>query len=121
MKEPELRLEKRCNTVITEQSSGSLTAVEVPMGPPVSEEKEQQSDEGADNNCRTGTIIIKGGTIEAEGGAYWVSYSTDHHGGAGIGTGRYESAEPLNTGWNDNRRRRKGDRSRKSEAEWVEV
>ena len=47
------------------------------------------SDEGADNNCRTGTIIIKGGTIEAEGGTYWVSHSLDHNGGAGIGTGLY--------------------------------
>ena len=46
-------------------------------------------------NYGTGTIIIKGGTIAAEGGAYWVSQSTDYQGGAGIGTGRMESAEPL--------------------------
>ena len=36
----------------------------------------------------TGKIIIKGGTIEAEGGAYWV-YTYNYHGGAGIGTGLY--------------------------------
>lgn len=36
----------------------------------------------------TGKIIIKGGTIEAEGGAYWV-YAYNYHGGAGIGTGLY--------------------------------
>ena len=37
----------------------------------------------------TGTIIIKGGTIAAEGGVYWVSGVTDYQGGAGIGTGSY--------------------------------
>ena len=37
-----IEVEKDATLVITEQSSGSLTAVEVPYGPPVSEEKEQQ-------------------------------------------------------------------------------
>ena len=84
-----IEVEKDATLVITEQSSGSLTAVGGAYGAAGIGGKGTASDEGADNNCRTGTIIIKGGTIEAEGGAYWVSYSTDHHGGAGIGTGRY--------------------------------
>ena len=43
--------------------------------------------EGA--NYGTGTIRIKGGTISADGGAYWVPQTRDYEGGAGIGTGRY--------------------------------
>ena len=82
-----IEVEKDATLVITEQSSGSLTAVGGAYGAAGIGGKGTASDEGADNNCRTGTIIIKGGTIEAEGGAYWVSYSTDHHGGAGIGGG----------------------------------
>ena len=37
----------------------------------------------------TGTIIIKGGSITAEGGAYQIPQTQDYYGGAGIGTGRY--------------------------------
>ena len=80
---------KGATLVITENSTGSLKAVGGAYGAAGIGGKGTASDEGADNNCRTGTIIIKGGTIEAEGGAYWVSYSRDYHGGAGIGTGRY--------------------------------
>lgn len=80
---------KGAKLVITENSTGSLKAVGGAYGAAGIGGKGTASDEGADNNCRTGTIIIKGGTIEAEGGAYWVSYSRDYHGGAGIGTGRY--------------------------------
>ena len=40
-------------------------------------------------NYGTGKIIIKGGTISADGGAYWVPQTRDYEGGAGIGTGRY--------------------------------
>ena len=84
-----IEVEKDATLVITEQSKGSLNAVGGAYGAAGIGGKGTASDEGADNNCRTGTIIIKGGTIEAEGGAYWVSYSRDYHGGAGIGTGRY--------------------------------
>lgn len=84
-----IEVEKDATLVITEQSKGSLRAVGGAYGAAGIGGKGTASDEGADNNCRTGTIIIKGGTIEAEGGAYWVSYSRDYHGGAGIGTGRY--------------------------------
>ena len=80
---------KGATLVITENSTGSLKAVGGAYGAAGIGGKGTASDEGADNNCRTGTIIIKGGTIEAEGGAYWVSYSRDYHGGAGIGTGCY--------------------------------
>ena len=80
---------KGATLVITENSTGSLKAVGGAYGAAGIGGKGTASDEGADNNCRTGTIIIKGGTIEAEGGAYRVSYSRDYHGGAGIGTGRY--------------------------------
>ena len=84
-----IEVEKGATLVITENSTGSLKAVGGAYGAAGIGGKGTASDEGADNNCRTGTIIIKGGTIEAEGGAYWVSYSRDYHGGAGIGTGRY--------------------------------
>ena len=85
-----IEVEKGATLVITENSTGSLKAVGGAYGAAgIGGKAESASDEGADNNCRTGTIIIKGGTIEAEGGAYWVSYSRDYHGGAGIGIGRY--------------------------------
>ena len=82
-------VEEKATLIITKESTGSLTATGGGYGAAGIGGKGTASDEGADNNCRTGTIIIKGGTIEAEGGAYWVSYSRDYHGGAGIGTGRY--------------------------------
>ncbi|RHQ15972.1 hypothetical protein DW974_10705 [Lachnospiraceae bacterium AM48-27BH] len=80
---------KGATLVITENSTGSLKAVGGAYGAAGIGGKGTASDEGADNNCRTGTIIIKGGTIEAEGGAYRISQSMDYYGGAGIGTGRY--------------------------------
>ena len=82
-------VEEKATLIITKESTGSLTATGGGYGAAGIGGKGTASDEGADNNCRTGTIIIKGGTIEAEGGAYWVSYSRDYHGGAGIGTGCY--------------------------------
>ena len=83
-----IEVEKDATLVITEQSSGSLTAVGGAYGAAgIGGSAGSTGYEG--RNLETGTIIIKGGTIEAEGGAYWVSYSRDYHGGAGIGTGRY--------------------------------
>ena len=83
-----IEVEKGATLVITEQSSGSLTAVGGAYGAAgIGGSAGSTGYEG--RKLETGTIIIKGGTIEAEGGAYWVSYSRDYHGGAGIGTGRY--------------------------------
>ena len=85
-----IEVEKDATLVITENSTGRLKAVGGAYGAAgIGGKPGTTGYEGADKNCRTGTIIIKGGTIEAEGGAYWVSYSRDYHGGAGIGTGRY--------------------------------
>ena len=81
-------VEKNATLVITEQSEGSLKAVGGAYGAAgIGGSAGSTGYEG--RKLETGTIIIKGGTIEAEGGAYRVSYSMDHHGGAGIGTGRY--------------------------------
>lgn len=83
-----IEVEKDATLVITENSTGSLKAVGGAYGAAgIGGSAGSTGYEG--RKLETGTIIIKGGTIEAEGGAYWVSYSTDHHGGAGIGTGRY--------------------------------
>ena len=84
-----IEVEKGATLVITEQSTGNLKAVGGAYGAAGIGGKGTASDEGADNNCRTGTIIIKGGTIEAEGGAYQIPKTKDYYGGAGIGTGRY--------------------------------
>ena len=79
---------KGATLVITENSTGSLKAVGGAYGAAgIGGKAGSTGYEG--RKLETGTIIIKGGTIEAEGGAYRISYSTDHHGGAGIGTGRY--------------------------------
>ena len=79
---------KGATLVITENSTGSLKAVGGAYGAAgIGGSAGSTGYEG--RKLETGTIIIKGGTIEAEGGAYRVSYSKDHHGGAGIGTGRY--------------------------------
>lgn len=75
--------------VITENSTGRLKAVGGAYGAAGIGGKGTTSDEGADKNCRTGTIIIKGGSITAEGGAYQIPKTQDYYGGAGIGTGRY--------------------------------
>ena len=84
-----IEVEKNATLVITEQSSGSLRAVGGAYGAAGIGGKGTASDEGADKNCRTGTIIIKGGSITAEGGAYQIPKTKDYDGGAGIGTGRY--------------------------------
>lgn len=80
---------KGAKLVITENSTGSLKAVGGAYGAAGIGGKGTTSDEGADKNCRTGTIIIKGGSITAEGGAYQIPKTQDYYGGAGIGTGRY--------------------------------
>ena len=84
-----IEVEKDATLVITEQSKGSLRAVGGAYGAAGIGGKGTASDEGADKNCRTGTIIIKGGSITAEGGAYQIPQTQDYYGGAGIGTGRY--------------------------------
>ena len=81
---------KDATLVITEQSTGSLKAVGGAYGAAgIGGKPGTTGYEGADKNYGTGTIIIKGGSIVAEGGAYQVSQSTRYHGGAGIGTGLY--------------------------------
>jgi len=83
-----IEVEKGATLVITDQSNGSLKAVGGAYGAAgIGGKAGSTGYEGKE--LETGTIIIKGGTIEAEGGAYWVSYSRDYHGGAGIGTGCY--------------------------------
>ncbi|MFR8017452.1 MAG: hypothetical protein ACLU48_13275 [Clostridiaceae bacterium] len=84
-----IEVEKDATLVITEQSKGSLRAVGGAYGAAGIGGKGTASDKGADNNCRTGKIIIKGGSITAEGGAYQIPQTMDYDGGAGIGTGRY--------------------------------
>ena len=79
---------KGATLVITEKSTGSLKAVGGAYGAAgIGGNAGSTDSEGT--NYGTGTIIIKGGTISAEGGVYWVSGVTDYQGGAGIGTGLY--------------------------------
>lgn len=81
---------KEATLVITEQSNGSLKAVGGAYGAAgIGGKAGSTGYEGANEEYGTGKIIIKGGTIEAEGGTYWVSHTLRHHGGAGIGTGLY--------------------------------
>lgn len=82
-------VEEKATLIITKESTGSLTATGGGYGAAGIGGKGTTSDEGADKNCRTGTIIIKGGSITAEGGAYQIPKTQDYYGGAGIGTGRY--------------------------------
>ena len=85
-----IEVEKGATLVITEQSTGNLKAVGGAYGAAgIGGKPGTTGYEGADKNYGTGTIIIKGGSIVAEGGAYQVSQSTRYHGGAGIGTGLY--------------------------------
>ena len=85
-----IEVEKGATLVITEQSKGSLQAVGGAYGAAgIGGKPGTTGYEGADKNYGTGTIIIKGGSIVAEGGAYRVSQSMRYHGGAGIGTGLY--------------------------------
>ena len=84
-----MRWEKEATLVITENSTGSLKAVGGACGAAgIGGKAGSTGYEGANEEYGTGKIIIKGGTIEAEGGAYWV-YTYNYHGGAGIGTGLY--------------------------------
>lgn len=84
-----IEVEKDATLVITEQSEGSLKAVGGAGGAAgIGGKAGSTGSEGAKEEYGTGKIIIKGGTIEAEGGAYWV-YAYNYHGGAGIGTGLY--------------------------------
>ena len=83
-----IEVEKRATLVITENSTGSLKAVGGAYGAAgIGGNAGSTDSEGA--NYGTGTIRIKGGTISADGGAYWVPQTRDYEGGAGIGTGRY--------------------------------
>ena len=84
-----IEVEKGATLVITEQSTGNLKAVGGAYGAAgIGGKAGSTGYEGANEEYGTGKIIIKGGTIEAEGGAYWV-YAYNYHGGAGIGTGLY--------------------------------
>ena len=93
-----IEVEKGATLVITEQSNGKLKAVGGAYGAAgiggnadaVSYFHGALETKDFDGTkYGTGTIIIKGGTIAAEGGVYWVSGVTDYQGGAGIGTGTY--------------------------------
>lgn len=93
-----IEVEKGATLVITENSTGSLKAVGGAYGAAgiggnadaVSYIFGSVGSTDTDGTkYGTGTIIIKGGTIAAEGGAYWVPQSTNYQGGAGIGTGSY--------------------------------
>lgn len=84
-----IEVEEGATLVITEQSDGSLRAVGGAYGAAgIGGKAGSTGYEGANEEYGTGKIIIKGGTIEAEGGVYWV-YTYNYHGGAGIGTGLY--------------------------------
>lgn len=91
-----IEVEKGATLVITENSTGSLKAVGGAYGAAgiggnadavsyFHGSLETKDFDGTEYG--TGTIIIKGGTIAAEGGVYWVSGVTDYQGGAGIGGG----------------------------------
>ena len=83
-----IEVEKGATLVITENSNGSLRAVGGAYGAAgIGGNAGSTDSEGT--NYGTGKIIIKGGTISADGGAYWVPQTRDYEGGAGIGTGRY--------------------------------
>lgn len=93
-----IEVEKGATLVITEQSNGSLKVVGGAYGAAgiggnadaVSYFHGALETKNFDGTkYGTGRIIIKGGTIAAEGGVYWVSGVTDYQGGAGIGTGTY--------------------------------
>ena len=84
-----IEVEEGATLVITEQSTGSLRAVGGAYGAAgIGGKAGSTGYEGAKEEYGTGKIIIKGGIIEAKGGAYWVD-TYKYHGGAGIGTGLY--------------------------------
>ena len=90
-----IEVEKGATLVITEQSDGSLRAVGGAYGAAgIGGKAGSTGYEGANEEYGTGKIIIKGGTIEAEGGAYWV-YAYNYHGGAGIGGGAGGSVDTI--------------------------
>ena len=81
-------VEENATLIITEQSNGSLKAVGGAYGAAgIGGNAGSTDSEGT--NYGTGKIIIKGGSITAEGGAYQIPKTKDYEGGAGIGTGRY--------------------------------
>jgi len=93
-----IEVEKGATLVITENSTGSLKAVGGAYGAAgiggnadaVAYIHGSVGTKDFDGKkYGTGTIIINGGSIDAEGGVYWVSGVTDYQGGAGIGTGSY--------------------------------
>ena len=74
-----IEVEKRATLVITENSTGSLRAVGGAYGAAgIGGNAGSTDSEGA--NYGTGTIRIKGGTISADGGAYWVPQTRDYEG-----------------------------------------
>ena len=82
-----IEVEKGATLVITEQSNGSLKAVGGAYGAAgIGGKAGSTGYEGANEEYGTGKIIIKGGTIEAVGGDWWVR-ADNYHGGAGIGGG----------------------------------
>nr|WP_329752724.1 hypothetical protein [Clostridium sp. CM74B_53] len=84
-----IEVEKNATLVITEQSKGSLRAVGGAYGAAgIGGRAGSTGYEGENEEYGTGKIIIKGGTIEAVGGDWWVR-ADNYHGGAGIGTGLY--------------------------------
>ena len=84
-----IEVEKNATLVITEQSKGSLKAVGGAYGAAgIGGRAGSTGYEGENEEYGTGKIIIKGGTIEAVGGDWWVR-ADNYHGGAGIGTGLY--------------------------------
>ena len=92
-----IEVEKGATLVITEQSTGSLKAVGGAYGAAgIGGKPGTTGYEGADKNYGTGTIIIKGGSIAAEGGAYQVSQSTGlSWRSRNRNRSAMESAEPL--------------------------
>lgn len=93
-----IEVEKGATLVITENSTGSLKVVggaygAAGIGGNADALSYTYGSVGSTDidgtKYGTGTIIIKGGTIAAEGGAYWVPKLKEYLGGAGIGTGLY--------------------------------
>lgn len=80
-----IEVEKNATLVITEKNNGSLKAVGGAYGAAGIGGRAGSTD-CAGRDLETGTIIIKSGTVVAEGGDHWF-YADNHHGGAGIGTG----------------------------------
>lgn len=82
-------VEENATLVITKESSGSLTATGGGLGAAGIGGRASKPSDGQVKKYKTGTIEIRGGSIHAVGGDYWLSSSTVRLGGAGIGTGIY--------------------------------